>query len=198
MSPRNVLSIVTGASLGVGGALWLRFEAPEPVAVAARAAPTPPLAAPASAEVEPVAFAPPTASAQVGSASADREQWERLRKADRTPRPVSTPKELLRAEMACDAKNAEGCARAAVAYEEGIVVSQNLSRAHNYRKRELTLIVRRCDARSPAGCLELARRYAEGDGIELSQEKADALVAHAGEICRLKYSRECDVLEKKK
>lgn len=186
MSPKSLLSIATGAGFGVLGAVFLQMDPAEP-ATARAAAGRPPESKPR----EPEAVAPKSSPepAQVVNASTQSAPAK-------PPEPAGpkTAAEVTRAEMACDARDKTGCLRAAEAYEAGVVVPQNLALARTYRKRELTLVVRSCEARSPSGCLELSQRYARGDGVEQSEKKADALVAHARELCTLKRSRDCDSL----
>lgn len=190
MSPKSLLSIATGAGLGVFSAVLLQMdpaeqaEAHTPVDKPAEAKPSHP--APAMIEAKKEALSP--AEAAVVPAS-----QRGAPAAESAPGP-KTAAEVTRAEMACDARDRAGCIRAAEAYEAGVVVPKNLALARNYRKRELTLVVRSCDARSPAGCLELSERYARGQGVEQSEKKAEALVAHAREICTLKRSPECETL----
>jgi TPR repeat protein len=184
VSPRSLLSIATGAGLGVFSALFLQMDPAEQAEAHA-----PPKAAPA-----------PKTDARLPEAKAEPETAV-VPVAERTPAKTeektkgpTTAAEVTRAEMACDARDRAGCLRAAVAYESGLVVPKNLELARRYRKRELTLVVRSCDARSPAGCLTLSERYARGEGVEQSAKKAQALVAHAREICSLRRSSECDAL----
>ena len=193
MSPRSLLSIATGAGLGFFGAVLLQMdpaeqaEARSPAAEPAAVKPSGP--APAK-EATRVKAAPPAPAEPAVVPASERSAPA----AERKSSAPKTAAEVTRAEMACDARDKTGCLLAAEAYEAGVVVTQNLALARNYRKRELTLVVRSCDARSPAGCLELSERYARGDGVEQSEKKAEALVAHARELCTLKQSPECEPL----
>jgi TPR repeat protein len=184
VSPRSLLSIATGAGLGVFSALFLQMEPAEQAE-----AHTPPQAAPAPK----TAVSPPEAK-QKREATVVSVAERAPEKTEAKGTAPATAAEVTRAEMACDARDKAGCLRAAEAYESGVVVPKNLSLARSYRKRELTLVVRSCDARSPAGCLLLSERYARGDGVERSEKTAEALVAHAREICSLRRSSECDAL----
>ncbi len=186
MSPKSLLSIATGAGFGVLGAVFLQMDPAEP-APARAAADKPRDTAPS----EPIAVEakPSPAPVQVVNAST---QAAPAKPAE--PAGPKTAAEVTRAEMACDARDKAGCLRAAEAYEAGVAVPQNLALARSYRKRELTLVVRSCEARSPSGCLELSRRYARGEGVEQNDKTAEALVAHARELCTLKRSHDCDAL----
>lgn len=192
MSSKSLLSIVTGAGLGALGAVFLQMDPPEQAAArqpAAAPAPPSPSAMPAR-DVDRATPKAAPAEPAVLTASQKTEPAARAVSAD----PPKTAAEVTRAEMACDARDKAGCIRAAVAYESGSVVPQNLELARTYRKRELTLVVRGCEARSPAACLTLSERYARGEGVEQSTRKADALIRHAREICQLRPSAECATL----
>lgn len=196
MTPKSLLSIATGAGLGVLGAVFLQMD---PAEQAAAREPAPNAAAPKANEAEVTAKpleAPAPEPKPVPAEPAVLTASQRMKPALRPSAEGApeTPAEVTRAEMACDARDKAGCLRAAVAYETGAVVPQNLALARSYRKRELTLVVRGCDARSPAACATLSDRYARGEGVEQSQLKAEALMRHAHEICKLRRSRECDSL----
>lgn len=192
MISKSLLSIATGAGLGVLGAVFLQMDPPEPAAArepAAQASVLTPSATPALA-AEPPARKPAAAEPPVLTASQKPEPDARSAVNDEP----KTAAEVTRAEMACDARDKSGCIRAAVAYETGSVVPKNPELARTYRKRELTLVVRGCEARSPAACLALSGRYARGEGVEQSARKAEALIRHAREICQLRPTAECGSL----
>jgi TPR repeat protein len=187
MSPKSLVSIATGAGLGVLGAVFLQMDPAEPADASAA---SPPAAVTASAvpplESQP---APPTpVPAEPAVLTASQKSETIARPAANEPK---TAAEVTRAEMACDARDKGGCIRAAIAYETGNVVPKNPELARTYRKRELTLVVRGCEARSPAACLTLSERYARGEGVEQSSLKSEALVRHAREICVLRPTAEC-------
>lgn len=193
MSAKSLLSIATGAGLGVFGAVLLQMD-PAEQAAARESAPEAAAEKPAQAEpVKPAqtTAAPNAAPTEPAVLAASQAAASAARPADDAPK---TPAEVTRAEMACDARDGAGCIRAAMAYESGSVVPQNLALARTYRKRELTLVVRGCEARSPLACMTLSERYARGDGVEQSARTAEALVRHAREICELRRNAECEKL----
>jgi hypothetical protein len=196
----QALAVVLGAAAGVGLALVRKADEPPPLApVAARplATPSPPAAPlpPPNAAMAPSASAgeqPPLVAA-AGSASATV-PGSPLKPPAPLP-PVATPEELTAAEIKCYQKEPEACRRAADAYEAGRIVPRDVERARNFRKVELTQLVRNCERDSPNACLVLAERYQSGDGVARSARQAAALVDRARTLCRRKVNpTECAAL----
>jgi TPR repeat protein len=196
----QALAVVLGAASGVGLALIRKADDPPPLApIAAR-----PLAAPstAAAALPPPSAAPtPTASVSpslplVAAASPESSvsSGSVLKPPAPLP-PIATPDELTAAEIRCYRKEPEECRRAADAYEAGRMVPRDAERARNYRKVELTQLVRSCERDSPNACLVLSERYQSGDGVARSTRQAAALVDRARTLCRRKVNpAECAAL----
>ena len=105
--------------------------------------------------------------------------------------PIQSREELEAAAVACEAKDAGACRRAAEAAELGEVAAKDPERAKRLRKIELTLLVRGCEKSSPLACLTLADRYLRGDGVEQSERTATALIEHTKELCSRKPDEAC-------
>lgn len=174
-----------------------RASASSPVtAPVASASSTPPLASdpePAATHAAP-ALPSMTAAVPVESASASA----RPPATSAEPFPVAAPlppvtsvKELQRAEIRCYEVDPEECGRAADAYDGGQLVPRDAARAANLRKVELTRLNRRCEQRSPHACLVLAGHYESGAGVDENDKHARALVQHARELCRHGAKAEC-------
>jgi len=150
---------------------------PEPAATHA-APPLPSMTAPVPAESASASAPPPATSAEPFPVA--------------TPLPpVTTVKELQRAEIRCYEVDPEECGRAADAYDGGQLVPRDAARAANLRKVELTRLNRRCEQRSPHACLVLAGHYESGAGVDENDKHARALVQHARELCRHGAKAEC-------
>ena len=191
MSAKSLLSIATGAGLGVFSAVLLQMDPAERAAAREPARETTVKSPTQTERVKPVETTSTAAPAEPAVLTASQTATPAARPADDGPK---TPAEVTRAEMACDARDRTGCIRAALAYESGSVVPRNPALARTYRKRELTLVVRGCEARSPAACVTLSERYSRGEGVEQSERTAEALMRHAREICQLRRSPECENL----
>jgi TPR repeat protein len=198
----QALAVVFGAAAGVGLALVRKADDPPPLApAAARPLATPtvsaaPPATPASgapaADLVAVAdnVPPPPSAAAAPSGSAGL-----VLKPPAPLPPITTPDELTAAEIKCYQKEPEACRRAADAYEAGRMVPRDAERARNYRKVELTQLVRNCERDSPNACLVLGERYQSGDGVARSTRQAAALVDRARTLCRRKVNpTECAAL----
>jgi TPR repeat protein len=197
----QALAVLFGAAAGVGLALVRKADDPPPLppaaarplaipsaAAAPLASPVSPAAASASPAEAPSAAAPAT-PAPSGSPGL-------VLKPPAPLPPVSTPDELTAAEIKCYQKDPEACRRAADAYEAGRMVPRDAERARNYRKVELTQLVRNCERDSPNACLVLAERYQSGDGVARSTRQAAALVDRARTLCRRKVNpSECAALD---
>lgn len=188
----QALAVVFGAAAGVGLALARKAEDPPPLPPAAArplAAPAAPAAPPAAVAAAVIPSASPSASpgsetpAAPGSAAPVASGSVVLKPPPPLP-PITTPDELTAAEIKCYQKDPEACRRAADAYEAGRMVPRDAERARNYRKVELTQLVRGCERDSPSFCLVLAERYQSGDGVARSTRQAAALVDRARTLCR--------------
>jgi TPR repeat protein len=196
----QALAVVLGAASGVALALIRKADEPPPLApVAAR-----PLATPSSQATPHAPPSSPTAPSASASASlspvapagseSSRAPGSALKPPAPLP-PLTTPDELTAAEIRCYQKEPEACRRAADAYEAGRVVPRDAERARNFRKVELTQLVRNCERDSPNACLVLAERYQSGDGVARSARQAAALVDRARTLCRRKVNPiECAAL----
>ena len=105
--------------------------------------------------------------------------------------PIASKAEFEAAAIACDAKDAAACRRAAAAAELGAVVQKDRELANRFRRVELTVLVRGCEKRSVEACLTLADRYLRGDGVGQSERTATALVEHCKEICARRPEDAC-------
>jgi hypothetical protein len=195
----QALAVVLGAAAGVGLALARKSDDPPPLAPAAAR----PLA------TMPAAVAPPASAAAVRPAGTGTENPASSSRGappasagglvlkPPTPLPpITTPDELTAAEVKCYQKDPEACRRAADAYEAGRMVPRDAERARNYRKVELTQLVRGCERDSPNSCLVLAERYQSGDGVARSTRQAAALVDRARTLCRRNVNpTECAALK---
>jgi TPR repeat protein len=196
----QALAVVFGAAAGVGLALVRKADDPPPLPPAAAR----PLAIPSAAAAPlgpPATTAAPAASsaqtAAPGSSAAPAPSGSPglVLKPPAPLPPVATPDELTAAEIKCYQKDPEACRRAADAYEAGRMVPRDAERARNYRKVELTQLVRNCERDSPNACLVLAERYQSGDGVARSTRQAAALVDRARTLCRRKVNpTECAAL----
>jgi TPR repeat protein len=198
----QALAVVFGAAAGVGLALVRRADEVPPLAPAAArplatmpAAAAPLASAPAAAAALPDASAtvsPPSSSSGAPASSAGG----LVLKPPAPLPPITTPDELTAAEIKCYQKDPEACRRAADAYEAGRMVPRDAERARNYRKVELTQLVRGCERDSPNSCLVLAERYQSGDGVARSTRQAAALVDRARTLCRRNVNpTECAALK---
>jgi len=201
MTPKSLIAVLAGAGVGVFAAIgWRRapddqkppplapaaarpFELPhaEPPAQAARSEPNVPSparaeASPAPLPVVPSASTPPSVTPLM---ALDGEV------------PIASEEEFEAAAIACDAKDAGACHRAAAAAELGVVVRKDPERAKTFRRVELTVLVRGCEKRSVVACLTLADRYLRGDGVAQSDRTATALVEHTKEICAKRPEDAC-------
>jgi hypothetical protein len=196
----QALAVIFGAAAGVGLALARKAEEPPPLAPAAarplaapKAPATPPT--PSSAATAPAAptskgLLAPESGGPLPSASPGL-----VLKPPAPLPPITTPDELTAAEIKCYQKGPEACRRAADAYEAGRIVPRDAERARNYRKVELTQLVRNCERDSPNACLVLAERYRSGDGVARSARQAAALADRARTLCRRKVNpTECAAL----
>jgi hypothetical protein len=197
----QALAVILGAAAGVGLALARKAEDPPPLAPAAArpfATASAPAAPPAASTPAPAASATPAAEIPAPSRSAvplDGSAGMVLKPPAPLP-PITTPDELTAAEIKCYQKEPEACRRAADAYEAGRMVPRDAERARNYRKVELTQLVRNCERDSPNACLVLAERYQSGDGVVRSTKQAAALVDRARTLCRRKVNpTECAALK---
>lgn len=185
----QALAVIFGAAAGVGLALARKAEDPPPLAPAAArplATLSAPAAPPASAAAAPgasTASATPISPAPSSSGAEAVTAGIVLKPPPPLP-PITTPDELTAAEIKCYQKEPEACRRAADAYEAGRMVPRDAERARNYRKVELTQLVRGCERDSPNSCLVLAERYQSGDGVSRSARQAAALVDRARTLCR--------------
>jgi hypothetical protein len=197
----QALAVVFGAAAGVGLALVRRVDDPPPLApVAARPLASPTI--PATPPAPPTSASAPAASATAGvplavsAGSAASSLPGSVLKPPAPLPPIATPEELTAAEIKCYQKEPESCRRAADAYEAGRMVPRDAERARNYRKVELTQLVRNCERDSPNACLVLAERYQSGDGVARSTRQAAALVDRARTLCRRKVNpTECAALK---
>jgi hypothetical protein len=178
----QALAVILGAAAGVGLALVRRAGEPPPLApAAARPLATVPTAVAPPASALPVVTAP-AASASVPTAGPSA-SGATVQAPTPLP-PIATPDQLTAAEIKCYQKDPEACRRAADAYEAGRIVPRDAERARNYRKVELTQLVRGCERDSPAACIVLSERYQSGDGVVRSARQAAALVDRARTLCR--------------
>jgi len=197
----QALAVVFGAAAGVALALVRKTDEPPPLApAAARPLATIPVAAAAPAPAPPAAALPgATATASPGSSASSAPAASAGGVVLKPPAPlppITTPDELTAAEIKCYQKDPEACGRAADAYEAGRMVPRDAERARNYRKVELTQLVRGCERDSPNSCLVLAERYQSGDGVARSTRQAAALVDRARTLCRRKVNpTECAALK---
>jgi TPR repeat protein len=193
----QALAVIFGAAAGVGLALARKADEPPPLAPAAArplaaSAPAAPPTPPAAAPVAPASEGPP-APGSAGSVPSGSPGL--VLKPPAPLPPIATPDELTAAEIKCYQKEPEACRRAADAYEAGRMVPRDAERARNYRKVELTQLVRNCERDSPNACLVLSERYQSGDGVARSTRQAAALVDRARTLCRRKVNpTECAAL----
>lgn len=185
----QALAVLFGAAAGVGLALVRKADDPPPLPPAAArplalpsvdAAPHSPPASAVTATASATESAAPAASAVPAPSSSPGLV---LKPPPPLP-PLTTPDELTAAEIKCYQKTPEACRRAADAYEAGRIVPRDAERARNYRKVELTQLVRACERDSPNACLVLAERYQSGDGVARSARQAAALVDRTRTLCR--------------
>jgi TPR repeat protein len=197
----QALAVVLGAAAGVGLALVRKVDDPPPLAPAAArplatmpAAAAPPASAPTAATLPAGSGTGSPVSSSSGNPAASAGGL--VLKPPAPLPPITTPDELTAAEIKCYQKDPEACRRAADAYEAGRMVPRDAERARNYRKVELTQLVRGCERDSPNSCLVLAERYQSGDGVARSTRQAAALVDRARTLCRRKVNpTECAALK---
>jgi TPR repeat protein len=189
----GTFAVLIGALIGVTAALARRSEdapvaapaaAPEPAPLALRADDTPlaqtPTPVPASVQASSV----PSSAISASPISA-------------APAPLAVPdapatvEELKAIEVRCYAQDHLACRRASIAYEAGRLVPRDSDRAQNYRKVELTQLVRQCEKRKPVACVRLAELYAAGDVVAPNARKAEQLRAHARDLCARQAREGC-------
>jgi TPR repeat protein len=187
----GTFAVLIGALIGVTAALARRSEdapvvvpaaAPEPAPLALRAdeATAPPAPAPVPASVQ--ASSLPSAAASASKVSSPATPLA-------VPDAPATVEELKATEVRCYAQDHLACRRASIAYEAGQLVPRDSDRAQNYRKVELTQLVRQCEKRQPVACVRLAELYAAGDVVAPNARKAEQLRAHARDLCA-RHARE--------
>jgi TPR repeat protein len=196
MRKATLIAVVVGGAAGAAAALArmpsppAAPEIPAPELRPAAALPTPTPARPAAEPAPTAAAAALAVTAPSASAAPDKAEAP----PPATP-PVSTRYELTGYEIACYEKKDPGACRAAAsAYEEGKVVEADLARARQFRKIELTFLVKHCESQLPAACVDLAYRYQRGDGVVRSERNAQALLQRARELCAGRRAEICRTL----
>jgi hypothetical protein len=195
-------AVLIGAFLGVAAALLAR-RGQEPPASMPSTSEKPLGAAPPTAEPVPAAPLPSPVPASVqasalgSAAAADASALApatSLSTPLAVPEPPATLEELKAIEVRCYAQDPVACRRASLAYEAGKLLPRDTDRAQNYRKVELTQLVRKCEKRQPLACVRLAELYAAGDVVGPNARKAEQLRAHARDLCTRRASDDCSAL----
>ncbi|HEY3493575.1 MAG TPA: hypothetical protein VGK73_02770 [Polyangiaceae bacterium] len=184
----GTFAVLIGAVVGVSAALARRGDEPSPApgaadapAVARREEPAPEPVGPAANPTSEAPLNPVAATLASALLPAAGQPAATLRVP--APPAVASLDELKAIEIRCYDQDTVACRRAAAAYDAGGVVARDAARAENYRKVELTQLVRQCEKRLPLACLRLADRYDEGDGVARDARRAQKLADHAGELC---------------
>jgi TPR repeat protein len=204
--PGGSFAVLLGTIVGVTAALARRGDdqptpPPEPQPPQASAEREPPATAPARAPASPANETKPAAlDAAAGGSPPSTAVVAPLVSAQASashlppPAPVASLAELKASEIKCYEQDPVACRRASDAYAAGTIVQRDNARAENYRKVEITQLVRLCEKSDARACLGLADLHAAGDGVAQDARRAQQLAEHARLICRRKPSAECQKL----